>query len=155
MITKERFGNKKKVIIIKQIKEWYQLSNGYWLKILYTYQHYQENHNYGTWLMDIVVAKTKRQCNDHYCKTRNSPKKLKNKSSNHKQNSIEALSVSLKSLLQFEKTLPIGNSIRIEGSDEQRIHVYSRLLKYGYIQTSWYTPNKWWNGKVYYFKTMK
>lgn len=105
--------------------------------------------------MDIVVAKSKRKCNDHHYKTRKSPKKLKNKSTNHKQNSIEVLSTSLKSLLQFENTLSKGSCIRIEGSDEQRIHVYSRLLKYGYIQASWYAPNKWWNGKVYYFKTIR
>jgi hypothetical protein len=139
---------------MKILKEWHQLSNGYWLKILYTYQHYQENHNYGVWLMDIVVAKTKRNCNDHYCKTKKSLKKLKNKSTNHKQNNVEALSISLKSLLQFEKTLPKGSSIRIEGSDNQRIHVYSRLLKYGYIQASWYAPGKWWHEKIYYIKTI-
>lgn len=101
------------------------------------------------------MTKTKRMCNDHYCKTRKSPKKLHYKSTNHKQNGIEALTISLKSLLQFEKTLPVGSYIRIEGSDKQREHVYSRLLRYGYNQASWYVPNRWWNGKVYYFKTIK
>ena len=105
--------------------------------------------------MDIAVAKTKRKCNDHYCKTNKSPKNLKNVSSNHKQNGIEALNVALRSLLRFETMLPEGVTIRIEGSDEQRRHVYSRLLRYGYIQASWFAPGKSWHGRAYYFKIIK
>lgn len=137
---------------MKSIKYWHQLKNGYWLKVVFFKSPFKEyDDNKPTWLMDIAVAKTKRKINNHFNKTRRSPKCLLNKSTNN-NGGIESLIVSLKILQEFEKTVKKGNRIRIEGCDEQRIKVYSRLLRYGFTQASWFELGKSWHGRVYYFK---
>lgn len=139
-------------LIYETKKQQYQLKNKYWLKVVFFKSPFKKyDNNKITWLMDIVVGKTKRQINDHFNSTRKSPKCLLNKSTNNK-GGIESLLIALTCLKEFENTLPKGNIIRIEGCDEQRIKVYSRLLKYGFVQATWYEPKKSWHGKTYYLK---
>lgn len=108
--------------------EWYRLSNGYWLRIIY----YIIGKNPLVWSMAIVVGKTRRACNDSHNKSEKSPKILECKSTNHNINGIEALSISLKSLMRFERTRTCKCGMQIGASDDQRFRVYSRLTHYGY-----------------------
>lgn len=133
-------------------KKWYKLKNGYWLKILLIkadprYWGYTDK----TFFVDIAVGKTKRIVNNHYSKTCHSPKSLRNKSSNNK-GGIEALLITLQYIQEIEQSLPKNSIIRIEGSNEQRINVYSRLKKYGFIEAFWNAPKCHWHKKKYYFK---
>lgn len=132
-------------------KEWHKLSNGYWEKIIYRY-----NTNFfdsPVWTMDLFVAKTKRIINDMCGKSHKSPKKCYiGQSTNHNQNGIESLTIALKSLLRFISKLPKNSKIRIEGNDKQRINVYSRLTRYGFIAASYYRPERSWHKRKYYFK---
>jgi hypothetical protein len=131
------------------IYEKYKLQNGYWLKIRY-FLGKQSTEAHPVFLVDIVVAKTMRQCNDHYKKTKNSPKNLRNKSTNSK-GGIEALRISLESILNFSERLRPGCIIHIEGSDDQRVRVYKRLTRYGFIEASHFSPGNEWHKREYFY----
>jgi hypothetical protein len=131
-------------------KHWHKLTNGYWLKVLFI----KLTGYYNLWAVDIAVGKTKRIVNDHYNKTKKSPKTLYNKSSNNK-GGLEALKITLQDIQDFVKSLPGNNTILVNGSDEQRIHVYSRLLHHGFIQASYFVPEKVWHKDIYYFLEVK
>lgn len=105
--------------------------------------------------MTIAVAKTKRKCNDGWGKTFRSPKSLLDRSSNHNQNTIESLMVALRSLFNFEESLPKGSYIMIQGTDEKRVRVYSRLKRYGYEEANWYNPGTTWHTGTYYYKIIR
>lgn len=128
------------MVISKIKKEWYKLGNGYWLKILFikvnkcVSEKYYCNPN--AWLVSIAVGKTKRKVNDHYSKTYKSPKSLYLKSSNVK-GGIESLIKTMESLKHFEKSLTKDSMVVIQGFNDQRTKVYSRLLRYGYKKAAW------------------
>jgi hypothetical protein len=133
-------------------KRWVHLSNGYWLKImLFRPSRNMWSYKPNIYLVDIVVAKTKRQVNDHYNSTRKSPKSLGFKSTNNR-GGLESLTKTLEVLKECESILPKGSILRIEGSDERRRKVYGRLVRYGFVTASWYAPNWRWHKEQYYFK---
>jgi hypothetical protein len=144
---------------MKRVSEWHQLKNGYWLKINF-YKASKYYFGVDTWLVDIAVAKTKRRVNDHYNRTRYSPKSLYHRSTNIK-GGIESLLITLDALKRFESTLPKGSVIRVEGTDEQRTKVYSRLLTYGYTLATWWSEKcidceqNQCELKYYYFKVIE
>lgn len=132
-----------------------QLRNRYWLKVVFCMVTKQEwNYHPNTWTVEIAVAKTRRKVNDHFRKSRDSPKRHYNESTNSK-GGIESLVKALNILQDFEKTLPTGSNIIVEGTDDQRILVYSRLQRYGYKRTKWFAPGEYWHGQVYYFKKIE
>lgn len=103
------------------LSKFFQLSNGQWLKILFEYKN-------NFWTMDIVVAKTKRQCNDCINKTEFSPKILYGKITGNKLG-LEALLIAKRELLNFEKTLHYKTNIFIFAVDDRLLNVYYRGLK--------------------------
>jgi hypothetical protein len=109
--------------------------------------------NNNVFSISITIGKTKRIVNNHYNSTKKSPKSLFKKSSNNK-GGIESLLVTLNYIFDFLKILPKGSIFFVEGSDDQRRHVYSRLLKYGFIEASWYDPKSWFHkNKLYFIET--
>lgn len=132
------------------VKQWTQLSNGYWLKMMFTTRF--NSYGYVVYT-DMVVGKTRRHVNDSFSKSEISPKNLMGKSTNHNSNGIEALVVALKMLLDFEKTLPKNYEIRVYGADNQRVRVYRRLLRYGYSKVLCSGQNK--NTRPFYVKIIK
>lgn len=133
---------------------WHKLHNGYWLKVRFLKASKYFHNSGNLWFVDIAVGKSKRQVNDHYNTTQKSPKKLRNKSTNNK-GGLEALRLTLQDIQEFIKILPSGSKLQIEGSDEQRRHVYSRLLRYGFIGASWYAPENHWHKQTYYWIEVK
>lgn len=118
-----------------RIVKWHQLKNKYWLKVtFFRIKDTEKKLFFGCnniWSVDIVVTKTKRQANDHYCKSFGSRKFLYLQSTNNR-GGIESLLVTLEELKHFKEWLPKGHMIVISGTDDQRTKVYSRLLRYGY-----------------------
>ena len=80
--------------------------------------------------MTICVANSKRQCNDCTRKTEFSPKIFYGHITGNKLG-LEALMISLRSLLDFEKTIR-NCEIRIVGASDRLTNIYKRLTKYGY-----------------------
>lgn len=116
------------VIMKKKIKKFIKLSNGQFLKIVFTYGK-RDN----IWGMDIVVANTKRKCNDCLCKTEYSPKIIYGKTTGNKLG-LEALSIAKNELLDFEKHLTYKTNIKIIGASKRLKNVYRYLKRYGYIE---------------------
>jgi hypothetical protein len=138
---------------VKTIKsKWVHLSNGYWLKIkVIKLWPCAWGYDSKIHCIDIAVGKTRRIVNDHYSRRRRSPKSLYNKSSNNK-GGLEALIKTMEFIQEYISIVPKGTTIRIEGSNEQRVKVYSRLLRYGFKTAFYYAPNCHWHKKQYYFK---
>lgn len=118
-----------------RIVKWHQLKNKYWLKITFFKIKDKERRVFfksdNIWSVDIVVTKTKRQANDHYCKSCGSKKFLYLQSTNNR-GGIESLLIALEELKRFKEWIPKGHKILVSGTDDQRTKVYSRLLRYGY-----------------------
>lgn len=142
---------------MKAIKRWYHLSNRYWLKIMLIHPMpdcWTMKGRLNEYMIDITVSKTKRKVNDHYNSTLRSPKSMYKKSTNHK-GGFEVFKHVLNFIEEYSAKLPKGSIISIQGSDDKRTHVYSRILRYGFIAASWYVwyaPNDSCNKKTYYFK---
>lgn len=101
------------------------LKNGQFMKIIFSYKNSDRD-----WHMSMVVANSKRQCNDCLRKTEFSPKILYGKKTGNKTG-LEPMVIALNSLLEFEKT--INNcGIIIQAASEKLHKIYSRLEKYGY-----------------------
>jgi hypothetical protein len=132
-----------------KVIETYRLQNDYWLKIKY---ELSSQSTCNIFMVDIVVAKTLRQCNDNFNKTKNSPKNLRNKSTNSK-GGLEALRIALESVLNFKDRLVEGCYLHVEASNQQRANVYSRLTRYGFVEGIHNSPkSKWHEQKYYYLK---
>ena len=109
----------------KEINKFFHLSNNQWLKIVFSYTSSKN-----IWWMTIIVADTKRKCNDCIRKTEFSPKVLYGQSTGRKLG-IEPFIISLKELLKFEKTVS-NTQINIVGASSRLSKIYKYLKKYGY-----------------------
>ena len=118
------------------VSRFFKLKNGQWLKIVFTYKS-----KINIWFMTIVVANSKRQCNDCINKTESSPKVTYGHPTGNKCG-LEPFKIALKELLEFEKTV-YDCEISVVGASERLSNIYRRLTRYGYNIDS--TPRK--NGK--------
>ena len=107
------------------IDKFFKLKNGQWLKIIFSYKS-----KINIWFMTICVANSKRQCNDCLRKSEYSPKSLYGHRTGNKTG-LEPFIISLKSLLEFEKTIK-KCEIRIVGVSDKLTNIYKRLTRYGY-----------------------
>lgn len=105
--------------------KFFKLSNGQWLKVIFSYKT-----KCNEWIETIVVANTKRKCNDCVRKTEFSPKVNYGKLTGKKLG-LEAFKISLTELLSFEKTVH-NTQINIEGANDRLKNIYSYLKRYGY-----------------------
>ena len=125
-----------------RIVKWHQLKNKYWLKVTFfrikdiEKKLFFECNN--IWSVDIVVTKTKRQANDHYCKSFGSRKFLYLQSTNNR-GGIESLLVTLEELKHFKEWLPKGHIIVICGTDDQRTKCILHQTGYTLIDFSYTT----------------
>jgi hypothetical protein len=116
--------------------KFFKLNNGQWLKIIFSYAN-----EINVWFMTICVANSKRQCNDCTRKTEFSPKIFYGHITGNRLG-LEALMISLRSLLEFEKTIK-NCEIRIVGASDRLTNIYKRLTKYGYsVKTIKYSNGK-------------
>ena len=120
--------------VVKNIK----LGNNQYMKILFSYFGWSN-----IWFVDIVVANSKRKCNDCIGKSEGSPKKLYGKCTGNGLG-IKPFIIALKELLNFEKTLTARCQIRIVGANDRLANIYSRLTRYGYTSL----PGKCENGSM-------
>lgn len=118
----------------KKISKFYKINNQY-LKIVFTY-----NTKYQVWFQNIVVAKTKRKCNDCIFKSEKSPKKLYGRCTGNKLG-IQPFKIALKELLEFEKTVH-NTQINIVGASQRLNDVYKYLSRYGYKEYSYLKDGK-------------
>lgn len=118
-----------------EINKIFKLSNNQWLKIMFSYKS-----DYKIWFASIVVADTKRKCNDCFCKTELSPKVTYGRSTG-KKIGIEAFKIALRELLEFEKTIH-NTQINIVGASERLINIYRYLKRYGYIEYEYPWENR-------------
>lgn len=118
-----------------EINKFFKLSNGQWLKIVFSYKSL---HN--IWFETIIIGNTKRKCNDCLRKTEFSPKVYYGQSIG-KGIGLEAFKIARDELLKFEKTIH-NTQINIVGASERLINVYKYLKRYGYEE---YTYD--YNGK--------
>ena len=93
MYIKENKWNKHR----NSLDKFFKLSNGQWLKIVFDYKKY-----FNSWYMDIVIANSKRQCNDCIRKTVLSSKKLYGKVTGNKLGA-EALLIAKRELLTLKR----------------------------------------------------
>jgi hypothetical protein len=107
------------------VSRFFKLKNGQWLKIVFTYKS-----KINTWFMTIVVANSKRQCNDCINKTESSPKVTYGHITGNKCE-LEPFKIALKELLEFEKTVH-NCEISVVGASERLSNIYRRLARYGY-----------------------
>jgi len=108
-----------------EVSKFFKLSNDQWLKIVFSFK---SQHN--IWFETIVVANTKRKCNDCINKTEFSPKVIYGHSTGNKIG-LEAFRIALKELLEFEKTIH-NTQINIVGASERLTGIYKYLKRYGY-----------------------
>jgi hypothetical protein len=134
------------------LSRWYKLSNEYWLKCIllkpnkcdWVYEYSDR-----LYFIDVAVGKTKRVVNDHYNRTRRSPKSLYKKSSNYR-GGLETFRVVLEFIEYVKEYLPKRSILRVEGADQKRIKVYSRLLRYGFEERKFNAPKCWFDELPYY-----
>ena len=105
----------------------FKLKNGQWMKVTFYYKK-----KYNIWFETIVVANSKRQCNDCMRKIEHSPKVIYGHSTG-KRLGIEAFKIALDELLKFEKTVH-NTQINIVGASDRLNKIYRRLTRYGYTQ---------------------
>lgn len=127
--------NKRKNKSKESLDKFFKLSNDQWLKIRFTYSKFLS-----CWIVDIIVANSKRQCNDCLRKSEKSPKKFYGKITGNKLG-LEALLIARHELLEFEKSLH-NTSIRIYAVTERHFNIYKRGLKNKYIEYRDITNNK-------------
>lgn len=128
-------------IIRNGISKFFKLSNGQWLKILFTCsKDIYSNTSNNIWFETIVVANTKRKCNDCINKTEYSPKVIYGHSTGDKLG-LEALEIALHELLEFEKCIH-NTQINIVGASNRLNNVYKYLKRYGYIEYDYIKNNK-------------
>ena len=108
-----------------ELDKFFKLSNGQWLKIVFSYKS-----QYKIWFETIVVADTKRKCNDCIRKTEFSPKVTYSHSTGNKLG-LEAFRIALRELLNFEKTIH-NTQINIVGASDRLNGIYKYLKRYGY-----------------------
>lgn len=108
-----------------EISKFFKLSNNQWMKVIFSYK---SQHN--IWFETIVVANTKRKCNDCVTKTEYSPKVIYGHSTGNRIG-IEAFRIALKQLLWFETTIH-NTQINIVGASERLTGIYKYLKRYGY-----------------------
>lgn len=119
----------------KSISNFYKLSNGQWLKVLFTY-----NNKQNIWFETIIIGNSKRKCNDCHRKTESSPKVYYGRSIGLK-NGVESFAIALKELLKFEKTIS-NTQINIVGASDRLNKIYTRLERYGYKKHIYIKNNK-------------
>ena len=124
----------------------FKLKNGQWLKIVFEYKS-----KINIWFMTIVVANSKRQCNDCINKTEFSPKVTYGHLTGNKCG-LEPFKIALKELLKFEKTVH-NCEISVVGASERLSNIYRRLTRYGYNIDS--TPRKNGEKRNILFKEIK
>ena len=107
------------------IDKFFKLSNGQWLKIVFSY-----NSLHKVWFETIVVGNSKRQCNDCLRKTEFSPKVYYGQSIGRGVG-LEAFKIARDELLKFEKTI-YNTQINIVGASERLLNIYKYLKRYGY-----------------------
>lgn len=107
------------------IDKFFKLSNGQWLKIVFSY-----NSLHKVWFETIVVGNSKRQCNDCLRKTEFSPKVYYGQSIGRGVG-LEAFKIARDELLKFEKTIH-NTQINIVGASERLLNIYKYLKRYGY-----------------------
>lgn len=110
-----------------RLSKFFKLKNNQWLKILFSY-----NKKKNIWFISVVVANTKRLCNDCLNKSEFSPKLLYGKITG-KRLGIEALKISLKELLHLEKYIH-DTQINVIGANDRLSNCYKYLKRYGYKQ---------------------
>lgn len=120
-----------------EINKFFKLKNGQWLKISFSYTS-----KINIWFMSIVVANSKRQCNDCIRKGEYSPKVIYGHSTGNRCG-IEPFRIALRELLEFEKKVH-NCEIRICGASDRLINIYQRLTRYGYESKD----IKYKNGKI-------
>lgn len=96
--------------------KFFKLKNGQWLKIIFSYAKFKN-----VWYMSIVIANTKRRCNDCFNKTENSPKVFYGKQTGHKAG-LEPFIIALKELKWLEQF--------VNNCEIQIIGTSDRLKKY-------------------------
>jgi hypothetical protein len=111
----------------KEIDKFFKLSNSQWIKIIFSYNSFHK-----VWFETIVVADTKRKCNDCVRKTEFSPK-VKYGQATGKRIGIEPFKIALKELLKFEKTIH-NTQINIVAASDRLLNIYKYLKRYGYIE---------------------
>lgn len=111
------------------LQEFIKLSNGQWMKITFLHWIRREKPS-SCWAMSIVVANSKRQCNDCDRKTEMSPKVVYGQQTGRNLG-IEPFKVALESLHEFEG-LVNNCEIHITPASERLRKVYSYLKRYGY-----------------------
>lgn len=117
------------------IHKFFKLKNGQWLKIMFSYKS-----KANIWFETIVVANSKRKCNDCIRKTEFSPKVFYGHITGNKLG-IQALSIALKELLKFEKTIH-NTQINIVGASPRLNNVYTFLKRYGYKEYEYIKNNE-------------
>ena len=128
------------------VSRFFKLKNGQWLKIAFTCKS-----KTNIWFMTIVVANSKRQCNDCINKPEFSPKVIYGQSTGNKCG-LEPFKIALKELLKFEKTVH-NCEISVVGASERLSNIYRRLTRYGYNIDS--TPRKNGEKRNILFKEIK
>jgi len=118
-----------------EIDRFFKLSNNQWLKIIFSYTS-----SSNIWFETIVVANSKRQCNDCVRRTEFSPKVIYGHSTGRKLG-LEAFRIALNELLKFEKTVH-NTQINIVGASDKLNKVYTYLNRYGYSQYDYIKNNK-------------
>jgi len=108
-----------------ELDKFFKLSNGQWLKIVFSYKS-----KYKIWFETIVVADTKRKCNDCIRKTEFSPK-VKYGRATGKKLGLEAFRIALKQLLWFETRIH-NTQINIVGASDRLNSIYKYLKRHGY-----------------------
>lgn len=108
-----------------ELDKFFKLSSGQWLKVVFSYQS-----QYKIWFQTIVVADTKRKCNDCIRKTEFSPK-VKYGRVTGKKLGLEAFKIALRELLDFEKIVH-NTQINIVGASDRLNNIYKYLSRYGY-----------------------
>ena len=128
------------------VSRFFKLKNRQWLKIVFAYES-----KINIWFMTIVVANSKRQCNDCINKTELSPKITYRHLTGNKCG-LEPFKIALKELLEFEKTVH-NCEISVVGASERLSNIYRRLTRYGYNIDS--TPRKNGEKRNILFKEIK
>ena len=132
--TNERRKLNKWNITREGISKFFLLNNNQWLKIVFSYTS-----SSNIWFETIVVANSKRECNDCVNKTENSPKVIYGHSTG-KKIGLEAFKIALDELLKFEKTVH-NVQINIVGASDRLNRIYKYLNRYGYLEYN-YIKNK-------------
>lgn len=120
---------------IKYFREHYVLSNG---QVLGVYKKrievrypYEPKENYTIWNVGVVIAKTRRQCNDWYMKRDNKRKrKIRYKSTG--KVGLEGLNIAFSSIKSLVEDIKDGEYIAINFADEKRKRAYKYLERLGF-----------------------